>query len=290
MLDIDPILTPDEKFMILAYNTSLQVYSCADSLLIRNIKLPVSSGTEHLEHIISACLSPLDPDFVWVASSLGRIWLINWTTGDGASSHVKIKCDFISGMSVDSMDFGDETRDVPFVCIRKASRWQIVACTIQDRGLKSTAILFSQEKDFAIHNIQTLRNGHTIVASADRNVLLGSLTRKGASLDQVAYQFYTFDCSDDITCLDARSADRVHLNRATQRKQGDDPVIDIVVGCARGPVFLYNDILPQLQILSKGKSRDFSLQPRKYHWHRRAVHAVKWSRDGKHFIVRTSEA
>ena len=286
MLDIDPILTPDDKFMILAYNTSLQVYSCADSLLLRNIKLPISSVTEHPEHIISACLSPSDPDLVWVASSLGRIWLINWTTGDGTTHHVKIKCDFISGMSVDLMNIGGETRDVSFVCVKKGTRWQILACSVRDGALESTAVTFSQEKDFPIHNIQSHRNGHTLVASTDRNVLLGSLSQNVTSLDQAAYQFYTFDCSDEITCLDARTADRVHLNRASQRKQGDHPVIDIVVGCARGAVFLYNDILPQLHILSQGESRHFSLQPRKYHWHRRAVHAVKWSRDGKHLILR----
>lgn len=283
MLDIDPILTPDDKHLILAYNTSLQVYSCADSLLLRNIKLPISSGTDYPEHIISACLSQSDPSLVWVASSLGRLWLIDWTTGNGAESHTKVKCEFISGMSVESMVIGEETRDVPFLCIKKGARWHIVACGIRNRSLEAQVGIFSNENEIPIHNIQSLRNGHTLVASMDRNVLLGTLSsRNVTSFSQIAYRIYTFDCSDDITCLDARITDRVHLNRATQRKQGDEPVIDIVVGCARGAVYLYNDILPQLQALSKGKPRDFSLQPRKYHWHRRAVHAVKWSRDGKH--------
>lgn len=281
MLDIDPILTADEKHLILPYNTSLQVYSCADSLLLRNIKLPISSGADYPEHIISISLSPSDPHFVWVASSSGRIWLIDWTTGDGSSSHLRVKCELLSGMTVEHMNIGKETRDVPLICIGKGPNWSIVACDVRNLDLKSTKTLLSQKA--LIHNIQSAEKGNTLVASSERNVLLGSpRSRNVASFDQIDYEFFSFDCSDEITCLDIRATERIHLNRASQRKEGDDAVIDVAVGCARGSVFSYNDLLSQLRVLQNAKSRHFSIQPRKYHWHRRAVHAVKWSRDGKH--------
>ncbi len=281
MLDIDPILTADEKYLILAYTTSLQVYSCADSLLLRSVKLPIPLGTGHAEHIISACLSPSNADLVWVASSLGRVWLIDWTTGEGPSSHVRVKCELLSGMTVESMKIGGESRDVPFICTNKGRDWSIVACDIQDVVLKSSKALLSQRSP--IHNIQAVGDGRTLVASAERNVLLGSLRSSNVtSFSDIDYEFFSFDCSDDITCLDVRTAERVHLNRASQRKEGDEPVVDVAVGCARGAVFSYNDLLPQLRALQIPKTRDYSLQPRKYHWHRKAVHALKWSRDGEH--------
>ncbi|KAK7751196.1 NET1-associated nuclear protein 1 [Diatrype stigma] len=289
MLDIDPILTADEKHIILPYNTSLQVYSCADSLLLRNIKLPISSGADYPEHIISISLSPSDPHLVWVASSSGRIWLIDWTTGDGSNSHLRVKCELLSGMTVESMVIGKESRDVPLVCIGKGQNWSIVACDVRNLDLKSTRTLLSQKT--LIHNIQSAEKGNTLVASAERNVLLGSLrSRNVTSVDQIDYEFFSFDCSDEITCLDIRATERIHLNRASQRKEGDDAVIDVAVGCARGAVFSYNDLLSQLRVLQNAKSRHFSIQPRKYHWHRRAVHAVKWSRDGNYILSGGSES
>ncbi|RYO98685.1 hypothetical protein DL764_007011 [Monosporascus ibericus] len=257
MLDIDPVLTADEKHMILAYNTSLQVYSCADSLLLRNIRLPILSAPDTPEHIISTCLSPSDPDFVWVASSLGRIWLVNWTTGEGSSSNMKVKCDMLSGMAVESIEINEKNRDVPFICVGKGNNWSIVACDVRDLRLNSSKVLLSQKS--VIHNIRSVRRGHALIASAERNVLLGSLrSRDATSFSHIEYEFFCFDCSDEITCLDVRAADRIHLHRASQRREGNEAVLDVV----------------------NSKSRDFSLQPRKYHWHRKAVHAVKWSRDG----------
>jgi len=65
----------------------------------------------------------------------------------------------------------------------------------------------------------------------------------------------------------------------------------VVVGCARGAIFYYNDLLPQIRLLQTSrKARNLSLQPRKLHWHRRAVHAVKWSRDGNYIISGGSES
>ncbi|RYP66562.1 hypothetical protein DL771_007715 [Monosporascus sp. 5C6A] len=229
MLDIDPILTADERHMILAYNTSLQVYSCADSLLLRNIRLPVLSGADTPEHIISTCISPSDPDFVWVASSLGRIWLINWTTGEGSSSNLRVKCDMLSSMAVESIRINEKTRDVPFICVGKGNNWSIVACDVRDLQLNSSKVLLSQKT--VIHNIRSVPRGHALVASAERNVLLGSLrSRDATSFSHIEYEFFCFDCSDEITCLDVRAEERIHLNRASQRREGNEAVLDVVSG------------------------------------------------------------
>ncbi|KAI0103511.1 WD40 repeat-like protein [Daldinia grandis] len=289
IMDVDPILTEDEKHLILAYNTSIQVYSTTDSLLIRKIQLEELDVENMPGQVMSICMSPSSPNLIWVASSDGHIWLIDWTTGQGSETLFKLHCSFLSDMSVENIKLGSEFRDVPLVAIEHKKKWRIVACDVRRSKFKNFVPLLTQA--MPISNLRSVRNGYALIASADRNILLGTL--KASSIKHVSeleYEFFTLDCSDEIVCLDVRATDRVHLNRKTQVEAGNEPVVEIVVGCARGAVFFYNDILPQIRRLHSAKGHRGSLQPRKYHWHRRAVHTIKWSRDGHYIISGGSES
>ncbi|KAI0009428.1 sporulation protein [Xylariaceae sp. FL0662B] len=289
MLNIDPIFTEDEKHLILAYNTSIQVYSATESLLIRKIQLPLLAEKSSLAQVVSIVLSPTSPNLVWVASSTGHLWLIDWTKGDGFRLSLRLSCDLVHDMSVESMKIGRESRDVPLLSIKRDENWHIVACDIEKSKLKRSKDILTQT--MIIRNLRSIQNGYALTASAEHNVILGTLrTPAIASFHDLDYEFFTLDCADDITCLDIRATERIHLNRKSQVEAGDEPVVEIAVGCARGAVFFYNDLLPQLRWLHGSKSRKYSLQPRKYHWHRRAVHAVKWSRDGNYIISGGSES
>jgi len=115
MLDIDPIFSPDERYLIVTYNTSIQVYSTEDSLLVRRIALPIpgTDGENELvsAHIVASVLSKSDADYVWVASSDGRIWHINWTSGSGADTPFRIEAKKLLDMSVDAVELGGKTED-----------------------------------------------------------------------------------------------------------------------------------------------------------------------------------
>ncbi|KAI1106163.1 sporulation protein [Jackrogersella minutella] len=289
MLNIDPILTEDEKYLILAYNTSIQVYSAADSLLVRKIPLPQLDKENARIQIVSICLSPSLPNIVWVASSAGHIWSIDWKNGDGAETAMKLKCSLLCDMSVERIKIGPEFRDVPFVSIDKHGDWQIVVCDVRNSQLKQFKAVLSQTRP--ILDLRCVRNGYAIIASSERNILLGLV--RNTTFDAVSnldHEFFTLDCGDEITCLDVRVTDRIHLNRKSQREAGDEPVVELVIGCARGAVLFYNDLLPQIRWLHSSKGHRNALQPRKYHWHRKAVHSVKWSRDGNYIISGGSES
>lgn len=270
------------RHLILAYNTSIQVYSAADSLLLRKIPLQplIRDGGGQ---IVSVRLSLSSPNFVWVASSTGYIWLIDWTNSDGSEKDpFKLNCGILCDMTVERMSIGKDFGDVPFVSIENKGNWQIVVCDVRDSRLRSTKALLSQE--VPVLDLQSVRNGYAIVGSVERNIMLGTLRpRLVNSIQDLDYEFITLDCNDAITCLDVRAADRIHLNKKSQAQAGDEPVVDIVVGCARGAVLFYNDLLPHIRWASSSKGHRSSLQPRKYHWHRKAVHAVKWSRDGERY-------
>lgn len=289
MLNIDPILTEDEKHLILAYNTSIQVFSADDSLLIRKIPLLQPAPDKKAEQVVSICLSPSSPNHVWVASSVGHLWLIDWTNGNGSETAFKLKCHLLMSMTVERMQFAKVSRDVPFTSILKGEQWQLVACDLRESKLHGYKTLMPLA--LPILNLRSAQDGFALVASSEDNILFGTLkTRAVNSISNLNYEFFTLDCSDEIMCLDVRATGRVHLNRKSQVEAGDEPVLDVVVGCARGPVLLYNDLLPQLRRLHSPKGHRSSLQPRKYHWHRKAVHAVKWSRDGHYILSGGSES
>ncbi|KAI2622517.1 sporulation protein [Hypoxylon sp. NC1633] len=287
MLNIDPILTEDEMHLILAYNTSIQIYSATDSLLVRKILLSQLDIDSVKHQIISICLSPTSPNLVWVASSVGHLWLIDWTNGAGSETPFMLGCALLLNMSVERIQIGPEFRDVPFVSIERKGEWHIVACDVQKSQLKTYRALFSQIKP--ILNLRSIRNGYALIASSEHNILLGtSSARAVKSLEDLEYEFFTLDCSDEILCLDVRATDRVHLSRKSQAENGDEPVVEVALGCARGAIFLYNDLIPKLRQTRSLKRH--SLQPRKLHWHRKAVHAVKWSRDGHYVLSGGSES
>lgn len=266
--------------MILAYNTSLQVYLAPDSLLLRKIELAFPRVDGRPDQIASICPSATIPKHVWVASYSGLVWLINWETGSGSEKNVSMGCDRLYDMHVDSIQFADGFRDVLYVSVKKGSAWRIIACDIQKQKIAASQPVFSFTAP--IENFRVAHSGYAFVAYADRTIIIGSRTLETIqTLDSLSYEVVTFDASDNITCLDIQVTNRVHLNRKSQREASDMPVIDLAIGCARGAVFAYNDLLPEIRLLNSPKARHHTLQPRKYHWHRKAVHSVKWSRDGK---------
>lgn len=286
MLDLDPILTSDDRYLIIPYTSSVQIYSAADSLLFRKISLDLSPKEN--ERVVAISLSPTSPNLIWIASSAGRIWQGDWVAGTGFDKFVELDCVVLTDFTVAPMLMKNKHIDVPFVSILARDTWQVAACYIQDMTIKKTKAVLSRGD--IIENLKSMNNGQTLAATSRNNILVGSLSASTIpSIKELAYEFYVLDCPDEITCIDLRVAERIHLNRKSQRQTGDEPVLEVVVGCARGAIYYYNDLLPQLRYLQNGGGQGATLQPRKYHWHRKAVHAVKWSQDGNYIVSGGSE-
>ncbi|KAK4193452.1 NET1-associated nuclear protein 1 [Podospora australis] len=288
MLDIDPIFSPDERYLIVTYNTSIQVYSTEDSLLIRRIALPVTATEDNNEHamghIVASALSKTSPDFVWVASSDGRIWYINWTSGAGADSPFTVDAKKILDMTVDAFEIGGSTVDVLLVLQRLTkSSAQIFAYDTQALSKKTGKLLHKYDESPQL--LRSAAGGRVIVAAAKEVLHIGFLKpNKFASLQDLAYRFHAFDVPDIITCLEVRPT-----VRPTKKGGVELHAVEVIVGCARGAIYLYSDLLSKLSGVGANSGTAGSIQPRKYHWHRRAVHSVKWSEDGNYIISGGSE-
>ncbi|KAH8883881.1 WD40 repeat-like protein [Thozetella sp. PMI_491] len=289
MLDIDPVFSLDEQHIIVTYNTSIQIYSTNDSLLVRRISLPVTESPETTEFtgasIVATQLSKASPDLVWVACSDGRIWKINWTTGDGVDTPFTVDTKRLIDLMVDHITVKDKLTEVLFVLEKNGKKsGRIVAYDVDSLASKTGKTVHAYED--SPHLLRTALNGRLIAATASQAVHLGYLTTESRNIKTLAdleYQFVSFDVDDIITCLDIRCpAEGRKQKTALQRP------VEMAIGFARGKILLFSDVLSTLPGKEKSASKK-PPRPRKYHWHRRAVHSLKWSQDGNYLISGGSE-
>lgn len=132
--------------------------------------------------------------------------------------------------------------------------------------------------------LETSQDGRILVGAQNDRLFIGvASTTSAESAGKLSYDFLSFDTPDLITTIDFRVYERPFLaGKAKKDKQtGSDQVVDILVGGARGGIYLYHDAVSRLQALGKSNSQKETIHAQKFHWHRRAVHAVKWSPDGE---------
>ncbi|KAE9580682.1 hypothetical protein CGMCC3_g3489 [Colletotrichum fructicola] len=285
MADIDPIFVEKEKYLIVTYNTSLQIYSVAESLLIRRIALPVAQNTygdkSNAPNIVATCLSHTKPDFVWVACSDGRVWRVNWKKGTQVDREFRTKSQTALDMSVAAIQGEKSSIEVIYVSESTVQlKGEIVAYSGPDFTQPTCEILFTtKQAEQTIHLLRSSTDGKTVIGATRDNLIVGTVTPNVTKTDLgLDCEFFAFNTTDIVCSLDFKITNR-----------DDGIVVDLIAGCARGAIYYYNDILRKLQNLNAPKSKRDSLQGRKYHWHRRAVHSVKWSKDGNYMLSGGSE-
>lgn len=274
----------------MAYQRSLRVYSTADSLLHRVVKLGnQSTNTEH--QIVSFCLSSSNPDLIWVACSSGVVFCIDWTNGSGADASWSVSETGIIYMTAASLEFTGRIRDIVYTTeVKEDGGWRIQAHELDTSNRTasptSRTIYASTEQ---IQIIKATTDGNVILASSGSRILLGQLRSNDFdNIDKIRYTFRIFESSDAIKSLDLRVSARSNATPAKkERTFAKASIVDVVVGDVRGSIFVHNDLLSNLIRTEAASTEDqtaISLMPRKLHWHRKAVNSVKWSQDGKSLI------
>lgn len=301
MIDVDPVFTLDERyaavfphsrssankcrFLIVANRTAIQVYSTSNSLLTRSIKLTIDPKTRANARIITYCLSPTDPDLVWVACSDGAVYSINWTSGAGADQYWGISSTGCIHMTVASMESAGRRRDVVFTTeAKKDGGWRVTANELAPpKGPIQTVARTIYTSNQRIQFLKAGKEGAVIVAASGKSVLLGSLRSADfGTVDKIKYEFRVFESSDVISSLDLQITDRPKAAVLADKGAKRYPVVDVVVGDVRGSIFVHNDLLQNIVRSQRNTAGEgIHLIPRKLHWHRQAVHTVKWSLDGK---------
>jgi NET1-associated nuclear protein 1 (U3 small nucleolar RNA-associated protein 17) len=301
MSNADPVFSRDEKYvgrnvicgmllisccryLIVANRKTLNVYSTSNSLLTRSIKPNLKPAAPRSTRIVAYCLSPTDPNIVWVAFSDGSVFRIDWTTGTGGTEHWTIASTDCIHMTVTSMESAGRRRDVVFTTeSKKDGGFRITAqeLSIATPSESPTRTIYTTPN--RIQFLKTACEGSVIVAASGNRVLIGRL--RSTDYDTVAnirYEFRVFESTEAIKCLDVRVSNRTE-SEGLKKSLKKSPIVDVVVGDIRGALFVHNDLLAKLfSQQADGKlPPGISMVPRKLHWHREVVHTVKWSLDGK---------
>ncbi|KAG6013813.1 hypothetical protein E4U54_006317 [Claviceps lovelessii] len=291
ILDIDPILTADEKHLILTYNTSLQIYSTTDSLLVRRIPITTldtscSQGSTPAR-LVATRLSKNDPQLVWVACSDGNVYCVNWTSNETPQPAFQTASGTAKALIVAPASYATTKEIVIIAESDKPSRMDVVAYNPVDGSEAQTKNLLTLKKQG--HGLQILESsddGQVIVGAFQDQIFFGTASGSAGNHEDLRYEFFSFDSPDLITCIDVRRRQRSSGSRKAQ--SASDSAVDVIVGGARGSIFIYRNVISAVTS-GKHQSVQDGLDVQKHHWHRKAVHAVKWSRDGNYFISGGSE-
>ncbi|KAH7321243.1 WD repeat-containing protein 75 [Stachybotrys elegans] len=285
MLDVDPILTQDEKYLIIPYNTSIQVYLVEDSLLLRRIPIFAHEPTAPNEklpcHAISIRQSIADPDFVWVACLDGRIFHINWTHQSSSLECFQTASKTAQAMAVGRASSAQASDDIVLVLESDGTSYTEVVAYSQPTtpSPQSKSLLKIQKAASVLPTLEIRDNGRILAGSIGNCVFVGLMSQqKSTGTDNVSYEFSSFDTPSAVSSLDIRLRSKKASNAGKGAPR--EGIVDVVAGGSNGGIFVYHNVLSNVPT---------AVSTQEYHWHRRPVRSVKWSKDGEHVVSGGSE-
>lgn len=263
------------------------MFATADSLLTRSIPLKLDSCPTVFHQIVTTCLSPIMSNILWVASSNGFIWRIDWTTGAGADSYWTVSSTGCLHMTVSTIESLGRQRDVIFTTeARKDGGFRITANELADPNgpiaIAARTIYTCTEQ---IQILKAAKDGCVIIGAAGKKVLVGRLRSADFdTVDKIKYEFRTIESKEYITSLDIRVFKRNELKIGTKNKTDKiQNVVDLVLGNIKGVILFHENIAGKLFSKSQNQQSPSSIDfvPSKLHWHRQRVNSVKISLDGQ---------
>lgn len=278
------------RHLILTYNTSIQIFNATDSLLIRRIPICALDASAPQgstpTSIVSVRPSKQSPDLVWVACSDGQVYSVNWTVGSEVLPGFRTVSGTAKAMTIVSTAGQDEKGDIVLIAESdRQHRMEVVAYQGKvGSNFKSKKILVLKKPGQGLQLLDASEDGQVLVGAFHDRLFLGAMSQPAVNeLDQLQYEIFSFDTPDLITTLDLRQYARRCSKHGSSRKREEVPgmVVDIIAGGARGGIYIYRDALSRAQAAGKPQYIKDGIQVHKSHWHRKAVHSVKWSRDGR---------
>ncbi|KAI9668978.1 MAG: hypothetical protein M1829_005206 [Trizodia sp. TS-e1964] len=282
-IEADPIFADNEKYIILALPSSIQIYSTQTSLLARSLRVNTSE-------IIAYAHSLVNPNALYSATSSGLLVLWNWVNGEKlAKWNLKWA---INALAITTIKLLDQDLDLLFTTEAEQDTWFITGHTFLPGSNASERVQIYKSKS-PIINLKVVADGSVILATTGSTLALG--LRKPvsiASLSDVQYKWYPIYFPDIITTADIKvsrnNSSKSHgLKSKILNVSGEHVSVDVVVGDIKGVIYVYHDLLnniiQQLGDIRNPRER-VNFYSSRLHWHREAVRSAKWSLDGNYII------
>lgn len=256
--------------MFLGLDTAVQVYSVATSCLVRTLQ------PKDGHRVIGYRLS-VDQAHLYLFDSSGSISKWEWISGKQRSSWEGNR----KVLSVDSFfDDSSDTSQLVSFSLRKGNdgKREISVHALGDEKTPTNVVL---ESHMRLNDLRIAQQGRVIVASGGSHVLIGAANAfRPSTMESVQYTWRDVPLPANVTCLDVwenESSGRSVSQSSGGRKPEN---IDLILGQADGCILIYHNILSFNASSKDGREGRKSFSPRKLHWHRGPVNAVRWSRDG----------
>ncbi|KAF9882978.1 hypothetical protein FE257_004363 [Aspergillus nanangensis] len=271
---VDPVLTSDEEYFFVGLDTAVNVYSVATSRLVHTLRLGPNNS------VIGYSLHPTNKDHLYIFTSGGFISQWDWR----AAKQIW-HCN-IGGKTI-SADFcpADVDNDMSFRVMslrdRKNGKKEIIITYMDGETPSENKVL---ETSSPLEHVKCLAHGGVVIAYGACHLVIGILDACRSELEPICYTWKEIMLPVNITSLDFRCSPE-----AKSRRQGREQslgTVDIVLGESGGSILVYHNIL---KIFEKGTEGEKNWTPRRLHWHRDPVSAVRWSRDGNYIISGGSE-
>ncbi|GME38884.1 WD repeat containing protein [Neofusicoccum parvum] len=283
-LQIDPIFSRDERFLIFATAKAVHIYSTANSLLVRTLPMNTS-------HSITAyALSSIDPDHLYVSDASGFVVLWDWMSGKKVNRWNLAAP--VRGIATSAVDGPTGEKVETVFTLDKGEHSIIHAHRL--RGRKDASESSAQpllKTRVPLQSFTVAGQGQVIAAAAKDRVFVGQIKNTStATLKDLIFIWRELSCTQKITSIDVqvKGAEKKTPKKGAPSSTGQ---VNLVIGCTNGALFLYEDIVAKLSQAEKQQKKDSkepsaapSLAPRTLHWHRNPVGTVKWSLDGNYII------
>lgn len=266
------------RFLLIAYGTSIAVYSTSTSLLVRQIRI-------HKADSISAfAFSSTTQSHLYLSTISGNIEKWDWIEGLRLS-HWRISSSIYTLVTA-KQNLGAPGNDLVYTIDRKGQGpWLLSVHRLagSEDGVKTDVkTLFTHQQ--AISSAKVLENSRLIVATSGSQLIFGSSDEPALSpLKDVSYTWRILECPEYIVSTDVRSRPFEKFQKMSKRGRSMENAIDIVVGGLKGSIHIYEDLVRK--IIKRDhhtyKGSFVEATSRRLHWHRNAVQAVKWSADGE---------
>ena len=162
----------------------------------------------------------------------------------------------------------------------KDGPWQLWAHLLQIEGAKcQSSLLYTSEEE--ISHLRGSNNGDRLFVTSKDQLIMGSLSKgSSASPDPLSYTWLKVTCPEWISSLDVAFREQDASNPTQNLKSS----LQISVGGLKGSIHIYDDLLDRLLLQEKRTFDTNDTSSRRLHWHRNAVLANKWSKDGNYII------
>ncbi|KAI9806535.1 MAG: hypothetical protein M1833_003722 [Piccolia ochrophora] len=278
----------DESVLILANASALQVFSTATSYLKRSIV--ISSPDSRTYSVVGFALSEVDPTKIYVITSGGFLYRIDWQNGKRLGQW-RIATN-LRGIEIAKQNGQDGAMDVIFtkeiVGMARTISTHLLSDSSEIPKVDSKIIYTCAEP---IARFQVLQEGRVVILASKRHLTVGvSKTNPGTTSARSDYSWKDIVTNDPIVSLDARASSPENtpapsLGQSHEREQFC-PRVDVIIGDARGSIFIYYNLLDFLIEENRHRStfQTRQLTPQRLHWHREQVLSLRWSRDGNYII------